>query len=264
MDTEKILALYDRDRREIELYGWRREETPFLVRHLLPDGEGLITYSDLEDSTVEEVIGEQVAHFEEAGCDLTWVVYRHDRPADLKARLLDHGFQAEDPEPTMVLDSEHAPPALLAPPDCDVRRIIDPSRVEHVIAVREPVWPGDYSSTARALARRLVEAPHSLGLYVAYVDGQPAATAQISFYERGRFAGLVGAATLPAYRGRGLYTALLAARVQEARSRGRRFLDADASPMSRPILERHGFRQLTEAHACVWQAPRRPSEGAEG
>jgi len=72
------------------------------------------------------------------------------------------------------------------------------------------------------------------------------------FFEPGRFAGLIQAATLPAYRGRGLYTALVAIRVQEAGQRGIRFLDADSSPMSRPILEKLGFRRLTQAHPCAW------------
>jgi hypothetical protein len=27
----------------------------------------------------------------------------------------------------------------------------------------------------------------------------------------------------------------------------------DASPMSRPILEKHGFQQIATAVACTWQ-----------
>lgn len=75
----------------------------------------------------------------------------------------------------------------------------------------------------------------------------------ITFYQRGQFASLGGAATLPNYRGRGLYTALLAIRVQEAKQRGVRFLDSEASPLSRPILEKFGFQRLTSAHLCEWQ-----------
>ena len=66
------------------------------------------------------------------------------------------------------------------------------------------------------------------------------------------FASLWGGSTLPELRGRGLYTGLLAARLQEARARGARYLTVDAGPMSRPILERRGFRLLTHATACTW------------
>ena len=42
-------------------------------------------------------------------------------------------------------------------------------------------------------------------------------------------------------------------REQEAIGRGYRFLTIDAGPMSRPIVAKHGFRQVTEAYACEWK-----------
>ncbi|HTX49603.1 MAG TPA: GNAT family N-acetyltransferase, partial [Caulobacteraceae bacterium] len=49
---------------------------------------------------------------------------------------------------------------------------------------------------------------------------------------------------VPDYRGRGAYRALVAARADEARRRGHRFLTVDARETSRPILERLGFQPL--------------------
>jgi predicted acetyltransferase len=77
----------------------------------------------------------------------------------------------------------------------------------------------------------------------------------VYYHPHSQFADLWGGSTLPNCRGRGLYTAVLAARVQEAVQRGYRFLTIDASPMSRPIVARHGFRLLTYAHACEWKRP---------
>ena len=54
----------------------------------------------------------------------------------------------------------------------------------------------------------------------------------------------------------GFYTALLAVRVQEAIARGRRYLTIDASPMSRPIVERFGFVRLAESTPCIWRVRR--------
>jgi len=254
MDVQHILALYDQNRKEVRLYGMQREETSHLVRHISPDGEGLVIYSNLTLTHADAVIREQIAHFVSKGCDFEWVVYEHDTPADLKDRILAHGFEAGDPETILVLDVEQVAPILLEPVAHDVRRVDDPGKIDDVITIRQQVWGGDLVSMAQSLARRLTDAPHSLSLYVAYVDGKPASTAQISFLEPGRFAGLVQAATLPPYRGQGLYTALVAIRVQEAIRRGIRFLDADSSPMSRPILEKFGFRRLTQAHPCAWHA----------
>jgi hypothetical protein len=45
---------------------------------------------------------------------------------------------------------------------------------------------------------------------------------------------------------------LLAARAQEARARGFSLLTVDASPMSRPILEKHGFQHLATSTPCKW------------
>lgn len=253
MDPKQILALYDQDRKGISLFGMQREETSHLVRHISPSGEGVIIYSKLNSTNVEEVIQEQIAHFESRGRDFSWVVFQHDTPANLKDLLLAHGFQSEEPEAIMVLDIEDFSPALVKLINYDVQRISDPDKIDDVLKIRQQVWQSDYSSMAQSLTKRLIEDPESLGLYVAYVDGKPVSTAQISFYQKGHFAGLVQAATLTDYRGRGLYTTLLATRIQEAKRRGIRFVDADASPMSRPILEKLGFQWLTESYSCEWQ-----------
>jgi len=252
MDPKHILALYDQDRKGVSLYGMQREETSHLVRHISPSGEGVIIYSNLNSTNVEEVIHEEIAHFESRGCDFSWVVFRHDTPANLKDRLLANGFLNEESDAIMILDTEDLSPVLGTPICHDVQQITDPNKIDDVLTIRQQVWQSDYSSMAQSLTKRLIDAPESLGLYVAYIDGKPASTAQISFYQKGHFAGLVQAATLPGYRGRGLYTALIAMRVQEAKRRGIRFVDADASPMSRPILEKLGFQCLTETYSCEW------------
>ena len=68
-----------------------------------------------------------------------------------------------------------------------------------------------------------------------------------------QFASLWGGSTIAAFRSRGLYTALVAVRAQEARRSGARFLTVDARPMSRPILERLGFQVMTFANALHWR-----------
>jgi predicted GNAT superfamily acetyltransferase len=55
---------------------------------------------------------------------------------------------------------------------------------------------------------------------------------------------LSGGATRPEARGRGAYRALVRARWDEAVRRGHPQLVAQASKMSRPVLERVGFRPV--------------------
>jgi hypothetical protein len=95
--------------------------------------------------------------------------------------------------------------------------------------------------------------PQFLSVYVAYVDDQPACAGWAYFSPRGRFADLWGGSTVPEHRQRGLYTAVLALRVQEAQRRGYSFLTVDTSPMSRPIVAQHGFRLMTHAQDFDWK-----------
>jgi predicted acetyltransferase len=120
------------------------------------------------------------------------------------------------------------------------------------MTVETVVWGEDMNWLGDRLRQQLEETPEYVSVYVGYVDGCPASSAWITFHKGSQFAGLWGGSTRVEYRGRGLYTALLAARVQEAQARGVRYLTIDASPMSRPIVEKYGFQAITTATACMW------------
>jgi GNAT superfamily N-acetyltransferase len=256
MDKEKIIPLYTQDQRfDVEYPRMRREVAGDVVRlvHAEADGEGSVIYSRLDKSQVGAAIGEQVAYFEGMGQKFEWKVFDYDTPPDLKERLAAHGFEVEDPDAIMVLDLDEASETLFRPIAHTVRRIADPGRVTDVMAVEDAVWDGDYSALGRSLAHTLAHHPHLLSVYVAYVDEVPASAGWIMFPEHSQFGSLWGGSTLSEYRGRGLYTALLGARAREARERQVRYLTVDASPMSRPILEKFGFEVIAFAYACKWK-----------
>jgi GNAT superfamily N-acetyltransferase len=78
--------------------------------------------------------------------------------------------------------------------------------------------------------------------YLAYLDGEPVATARATFARSGVV--MNGGSTLPRARGRGIYRALVAARWDDAVARGTPYLTTVARPMSAPILERMGFEEV--------------------
>ena len=84
-------------------------------------------------------------------------------------------------------------------------------------------------------------------------DGTVVCAAWVNFHDGTDFASLWGGSTLEAYRGRGIYKALVSRRADEAAERGFRFLQVDASPDSRPILERLGLRTLTSTTPWIWR-----------
>ena len=108
---------------------------------------------------------------------------------------------------------------------------------------------------ASSLAGDLAAAPDGLSIHVAYVEDAPVAAGWTRFERESPFASLWGGATLPAYRRRGIYRALVAARVNEARARGFRFATVDARETSRPILSLLGFARLAPVVGYVWTPP---------
>lgn len=252
MDTQEILGLYDQLCFTISDPGVRREVLPHLVRFFDPGpGRGFILHTRLDATNVDAEIQEQIAYFDELGQPFEWKVLDIDTPPDLKERLAAYGFAIEDAEAVMVLDLQAAPTELLKPATADVRRLTERPQLDDVVKVQEQVW-GDAHGGIRERLGAHLEIPGYVSVYAAYVQDEPVCAGWIYFHEQSEFADIWGGSTVPAYRKQGLYTALLAVRVQEAIRRGYRYLTIDARPMSQPIVARHGFRLLTHAYACEW------------
>jgi len=64
-----------------------------------------------------------------------------------------------------------------------------------------------------------------------------------------------GAATLPEFRGRGIYRALTSARARSAIGHGKRYINSDSTEFSRPILERSGLVKVTTTTPYEWRRP---------
>lgn len=257
MNRDETLALYDRQERiEAEFPGMRREATPETVRHASTIGGGsFVLYSRLDGANVDRVIEREVAHFSALNLRFEWKLYGHDTPPDLAARLLARGFVTEEMEAVLVLDLESALATIARPCALEVRRLTSPRQLSEIVALEQEVWRKDRSWLARQLGEEMRTAPATLSVFGAYADGTMVAAGWLRMPPRSAFASIWGGATLPAYRGRGCYTALLAARVADARRREYRYLQVDAGSMSRPILERRGFELLTTAQAFNWIRP---------
>ena len=250
-----LLSLYDAQMRiNLRLPETVFENTGRIVRDVSSvENAGFIDYSNLDESNADAEIETQIAYFRGLNLPFTWKVYEHDRPADLRQRLAAHGFQIDEPSTLMILDLQNPPARLLeaAIPE-SIHRITEEVGIENIVRLEESV----YQSPREWLRKRLLlmqkNTPHLLSLYAAVIDDKTVSAAWIIYYEGTQFASMLGGATLPAYRSRGYYAALLAVRAREALSRGVRFLVVDASPMSAPILEKRGFQPLEQTVYCRW------------
>ena len=86
--------------------------------------------------------------------------------------------------------------------------------------------------------------------YLARLAGVPVAEAHLIL--KGSIAYLGGAATLPEYRGRKIYSTLLKRRLQDARERGFVLAAIDAEPMSKRVVERYGFKEYGKNLLYAW------------
>ena len=253
MSIKDILEQFDQQQRiAIELPGMRKEAFPNLVRFVRPPpGMNFVLYSRLDEAALDTTIAEQIAYFAPMNQPFEWIVCDHDQPPMLKERLVAHGFAPDEPAALMALDLQTAPPALLEPVTVELRRLTRRDELEDVIAIEQQTWGGNFGWMRQRMGDHM-EIPGYLSIFVAYVEQRPACTGWTYFHPSSQFAGLWGGSNLLEYRKRGLYTAVLAARVQEAIQRGYRFLTIEAGPMSRPIVAAHGFQLLTMTESYGW------------
>ncbi|HEY1017317.1 MAG TPA: GNAT family N-acetyltransferase, partial [Herpetosiphonaceae bacterium] len=247
MDLSHVRDLYDREQRiNLVVPGASVEAAGPVVRLLRPPpGMNIVTHSRLEPATADAVIAAQVAELRQRGQPFSWRLYDHDPWPGLADRLAAHGFVADTPDPVLVLPIEAAPADRAAPePAVRLRRLSEPAELTAVAAVEEQVWGGDFSWLPPRLAAQMAE-PGCLSVYVAEVDGEPAAVGWITFHPNSQFVTLYGGSTVERHRRRGLYGALLAVRLAEAHRRGRRFALIEPSEDSEPLVRKLGFQLLT-------------------
>ncbi len=258
MKKSDILQLYDEQERRNSMHpSYQRETAAGVVRHvnLDPTRLSFISHSELTTANADQIIQEQIRWYREQvnGAGLEWKTYDHDTPPDLQRRLIAHGFEPEEREALLILDLENCPDVYLQPVTADVRQVTTEGQFRQIAGIQTAVYNENFDWLTQQLSENVVAQPDYWGIYTAFVDGIPACAAWISFPPNSDFAGLWGGATRAEYRKKGLYTAVVAARAQEALRRGYRFLTVDASDMSRPILEKRGFQLLTYTTPFTWK-----------
>ena len=266
-DGELLRAFETQVRRSLQPDPGMRVEVvtdPAPMLLLLPANEtawgGGVMWSDLSEETADAAIDAAVEIY--AGSvppgvtpkDWEWKLYADDQPADLPDRLLGKGFEAEDVEALVLGEVDVVRRQLAAAPEPDgvtIRRIRDDKAGlaadwRGIADLDTAVWGEDGTERAESLAAALAADPDSMSVWVAEaLDATIVCAARVQFHHGTDFASLWGGSTLEQWRGRGIYKALVSRRADEAAARGFTYLQVDASPDSRPILERLGMRAVT-------------------
>ena len=251
MDPRTVLARFDEQLRKHPLAGPGEhiEAGERVTRRIgAADGWTGVIWSDLDEASAGPIIDAQIRRFAALGQPWEWKYYSYDQPADLPERLRAAGLTPAEPEALLVAETDAlalaAAPTSSSAPGVTLADITGPAGADELVWVHDEVFGGSHAAIGRAVLAGLDREPPDVIGVVARTGAAPVAAARVDFPAGADFAGLWGGGTLPGWRGRGIFRALVAHRAALAAARGYRYLQADALPTSAPILQRLGFVRL--------------------
>ncbi|MCU1642364.1 MAG: Acetyltransferase family protein [Nocardia sp.] len=259
-DIASLLAAYDDQLRAAEIGnlppGARAERDGPIYRVVGLAQRGFISGPrdlGLCGPALDGVIARQRSFFAARGEAVEWKTRAHDLPADVPQRLLSAGFVPEDRETVLIGVAAELPVLnALAPDGVTLREVHADADMHRIAELSSEIWDEDRSWLAASLIDQVRADPDRTVVVVAEVGDQMISAARLEIEPGTEFAGLWGGSTLPAWRGRGIYRALVAHRARLATARGIHYLHVDATEDSRPILQRWGFTAVTTTTPYVW------------
>jgi GNAT superfamily N-acetyltransferase len=260
VDIDAVRAAFDaqiRRKTEPDEPGSVIEADDGVLRWVAPGDEAsCIIWSGLTGPTADEVIAAQVRYFAARGTAVEWKLYDYDQPSDLAQRLTAAGFKPDDEELMMIAETASIDQVAKLPEGVRIVEVTDEAGVEAAMAVHDLAFTEHPSpDLGRRLLAQFREAPGLMRMVVAMAGDEPVSAARVEFVQGTDFAGLWGGGTVPAWRSKGIFRALVAYRAALAAAQGYRYLQVDALPTSRPILERLGFTPVARTTPYLWSPP---------
>jgi GNAT superfamily N-acetyltransferase len=210
----------------------------------------LVGVSTLTEANADAVIAQVRDFFAARDHTVGWWVNPSSTPGDLVIRLEAAGFAKVLAQAGQVLTNMGR--AIKVNPVVTVRQATQEDRdaLIRVYATAYPL-PAELAAVWADVLPRAAGGRH----YLAFVDGveEPVAVASMFPFPKSTVAVMQGAATLNAYRGHGVYTALMAKRLADARDLGMEaaILQADRTT-SAPICANLGFEEVCSIDLYAW------------
>ena len=253
MNIKKLISTYNKHERiGLTIPGSEKIVIDSVVKFISEEHDGsFISYFKLDEEKVDRAIESEIDYFTKLKKSFEWKTYDFDTPANIGKKLIQHGFVAEEFESFMVLDLDSIKSNFTESEICI--EVSDAQGIREAISVQEKVWGEDLSGKSSYLLDLKKTKPANLRVYVVYVEGKPVSSAWIVYNDDSPFAGIWGGSTIAEYRGKGYYSALLRKRINNAKQRGLKYLIIDASDMSRPIVEKHGFQFVAKTTPYIFK-----------
>ena len=215
---------------------------------------GLMRWTAAEaDQRIEDII----AYHRERNIGFQWWVSPYDTPPDLRERLEKHGLVLAGDAATMARLGLEDLDDIPVNPAVTVERLdgYDDAAIDAVghMAIVCFHWTQEQLDERRPAFVERMRDPRFRdreGNYLARLNGQAVAYGRVIL--QGGVAYLGGAATLPEFRGKKVYSTLLRRRLEEARAHGYHVAAINAEPMSRRIVTRYGFKEYSRFYIYGW------------
>ncbi len=205
----------------------------------------LVGAATLDDYNADEIIWRVREIFANEGSEFGWLVGPLSTPPDLPDRLEQAGLVKAAEMAGMVRGDLGDP--ISANPAVYVREATedDLEPAVHVLAEAMEIEP----ERTRAMTEAMFFSPESIErrIYLAFVEGveYPVATAGMIYAPYAPIAVLLSAATMPDFRGYGIYTSLMARRLADAYRDGMEAAIIQAvRSTSAPICRKLGFAEI--------------------
>lgn len=208
--------------------------------------DGMVVHVRCDPERVDEQLDAIIAQVEERAPRCWWVVGPSAQPSDVADRIVAHGFVKDVEWAGLALRDLSAP--IPVNPDLVIEPL-SPSNIEEYAAFCAAADPSDDPAVPAerlAAAQRYIAANDpAAGIFLGRLEGQVAACV-VSHIEDSGVVYLRNAATLPAFRNRGVYLSLVAHRIALARAVGCTAAVVQAQMRSSaPILLKRGFERVT-------------------
>lgn len=221
----------------IERPGWFQLITPAFRQ----GGLNEVTRVQLADHEADAVIDATLAQYAAQDIRFKWVVTPSCRPRDLGERLARRGMSHRS---CVVMAADLADLRIPPSPDVTVEPV-DLTNVDTFADVVTAGWDMQGTPLAELQRAQIADPARRHRGFLARVDGRPAGGANHILLERSAY--FIGAVVLPEFRGRGVYRALIAARLAALAEAGIRLVTIQALvDTSAPILARLGFTPLAD------------------
>jgi GNAT superfamily N-acetyltransferase len=204
------------------------------------------------DRKIEEII----EYHRQRNIGFQWWVSPHDTPTDLRERLEKHGMVLAGDAVTMARLGLEAADIPINPDTTielldgyDLAAVDALGEIDKVcfqwtqeqVDERKPGW------IERMRDERFRDREAN---FLARIDGRSAGHGRVIL--QSGIAYLGGAGVLPEFRGKKVYSTLLRRRLEYAHKRGYHIAAINAEPLSRPIVERYGFKEYSRIYIYGW------------